>query len=447
MASREHRVQFEPGAIVAERYRIERLLGEGGYGVVYEGEQLSTGQRVAVKMLRPQPDHSLEERSELLARFRREVKVMGSLHHPNTIRLLDSGIADNGARFVVLEYLEGKPLEELLEERGHLSPRLTYRVIMDVLEALGEAHDRGIVHRDIKPGNIMLTGNMKRPGVKVLDFGIAAIQEGFRGENYQQLTMAGKAYGTPAYMAPELLANNEISTRVDIYATGLVMSECLSGERAVTGNTAMEICVNQLHGDVHIPESVRRGPFGNVVLRATAHEPGERYATADEMIADMERVDLSARAQVTPDVDDDDVLDGAPTQAMSAIPGPGATQGSDDAESTQVLPSDAIADELEADDGVRSVEDGVATEAMPALEPRERRIVGSTPAESHTGPTQPMSAVAGPSGAPNRMTAKSPAVGSTDEDTTYAALRTVFVVLVVILFLGSAALAAIYFLL
>lgn len=375
----QYSIQYSPGAHIADRYVIRRLLGEGGYGVVYEAEQLSTGQSVAIKLLRPQPDYSDEQREELLARFHREIRLMGQLHHPNSIRLVDSGVTAEGARFVVLEFLRGQDLQATLKANGPLEPRQAHRIVCAVLEALAEAHEYGIVHRDIKPANIMLTGSLKRPAVKVLDFGIATIQEGFRSENYKQLTMAGQTRGTPAYMAPEQLQRNEVSARSDIYSTGLVLLECLMGRRAVAGSNAIEVCLKQLDRQIDFPDTVRRGPFGDIIARAIAYDPTERYQSADEMLSDLERIDVSGLIDIStledePDSADDDD-EGAPTVAMAAVPvhpdfadhAPAKPPVARE-QRTMVLDPETLGEALEQDAPPRVVDDGVETQALPQLD-------------------------------------------------------------------------------
>ena len=206
-------------------------------GVIYKARQTSTGQLVAVKMLLTNTESNPAEFEEETGRFVREMRLIGRLSHPHIVQLIDSGV-ERGQRLMVLEFVDGENLGTLLKLNGPMAPGIVKRVMMQVLDALSEAHENGVIHRDLKPQNIMVTGPERRPNVKVLDFGIAGIaDDAKRDEEYQTLTQNGSIPGTPSYMAPEQIRTGESSPASDLYALGLIMFECLSGKRAVSGES------------------------------------------------------------------------------------------------------------------------------------------------------------------------------------------------------------------
>ncbi len=209
------------GTILAEKYLLVRMLGEGGMGVVFEGRHEFTRRRVAVKLLHPH----LSQREDMVARFMREARAAASLDHRNVVDVLDMGREADGAAYLVLEFLHGEPMSELLEREGALSADDAAAMLLPIMEALCLAHERGIVHRDIKPENIFLaldndTGNEV---AKLLDFGIAKLDDGSRS------TATGQAMGTPAYMAPEQATNAaDVGPQADVWSMGVLWFEALT---------------------------------------------------------------------------------------------------------------------------------------------------------------------------------------------------------------------------
>src|ERR1044071_8998003 len=207
---------FAPGAIVAGRYRIVALLGRGGMGEVYRADDLTLGQAVALKFL---PDAAASDEA-LLERFRNEVRIARRVSHPNVCRVYDVGEVD-GQTFFTMEYVDGEDLASLLRRIGRLPPDKALDIARQLCAGLAAAHSKGVLHRDMKPENIMLDG---RGQVVITDFGLAGVAGQIQGVEVRS--------GTPAYMAPEQLAGKEVTTRSDIYALGLVLYEIFTGKRA-----------------------------------------------------------------------------------------------------------------------------------------------------------------------------------------------------------------------
>jgi serine/threonine-protein kinase len=220
-------------AALADRYRIERELGAGGMATVYLAEDLKPGRRVAITV--PRPALAAAGRPD---RFLREIRIAASLEHPHILTLIDSGeVPATGSLYYVMPFIEGESLRQRLTEAGALPVAQAVRIFREILDALACAHRRGIVHRDVKPENVMLSGQH----ALVVDFGIAkAIATTATGGT--ALTTAGLAIGTPAYMAPEqALAQAEIDGRTDIYAAGVLAYEMLAGHTPFAGSTAQAI--------------------------------------------------------------------------------------------------------------------------------------------------------------------------------------------------------------
>ncbi len=214
-----------PGAILNGKYRLEEKIASGGFGVVYEGVQLSLERKVAVKLLRPP---SQEDESTVLERFRREGVSTTRVKHPNAVSIIDLDITAGGFPYIVMEFLEGRTLSQLIKDEGALSIGLASRIMADVCGVLASAHQAGVVHRDIKPSNIFLVGDPQQPFVKVLDFGIAKLMD---EPGLSSVTRTGQFVGTPSYMAPERLRPEAPETELsDIYAAGVVLYEALTGK-------------------------------------------------------------------------------------------------------------------------------------------------------------------------------------------------------------------------
>lgn len=283
---------LNPGQTFAERFVVDRLLGEGGFGAVYAGHQRSTGQRIAIKVLNA--SQAEREDASVARRFEREMGIIASLNHPNIVRLLDSGQSAEGELFAIMELVEGEDLAHLLAQHGPLEPFEARRLMGQVLDALSSAHARGVIHRDLKPHNIMVTRTGARRNAVVLDFGIAGIlasEDAVDLETVSKITAAGQVPGTPAYMAPDQI-EGRLTPQIDIYAWGLVFLECLTGQPAVTGATPLSTLLKHAQPQpVPIPEQIRNLPVGPVIARALEKQPELRYATAQEALDDLERLE------------------------------------------------------------------------------------------------------------------------------------------------------------
>ena len=217
--------RFVPGSLVSERYRIIALLGRGGMGEVYRADDLSLGQQVALKFL----PADLAQNEDALRRFRNEVRIARQVSHPNVCRVYDLGEID-GHYFLSMEYVDGEDLGSLLRRIGRLPADKAVEVSRKLCAGLAAAHERGVLHRDLKPGNVMLDG---RGQVLLTDFGLAGLSNEIHGAEIRS--------GTPAYMAPEQLEGKEVTVRSDIYALGLVLYELFTGKRAFEANTLQEL--------------------------------------------------------------------------------------------------------------------------------------------------------------------------------------------------------------
>lgn len=278
--------ELQRGEVVLGRYQVIRLLGEGGMGVVYHVRDTKTQDPLALKLLIKADE--LDERE----RFLREIELVERLRSPFTVRLVDSGLMENDTPYMALEYVEGGTLADALSIRGALAPSMVRKIFIQVLEAVGEAHEWGIVHRDLKPHNIMLSGTDKQPMVKVLDFGMAGFEPGYQQlGDHKKITIHGEIRGTPNYMAPEQTRRfAEPCLETDIYALGLILLECLTGKRAVEGDTAEAILFKQVKEPIHIPPEISEGPFGSIIERATQKEISARFPKAESMLSFIRRI-------------------------------------------------------------------------------------------------------------------------------------------------------------
>lgn len=271
-----------PGDILANRYRIEEVIGKGGFGAVFRATQLNLGRSVALKVLLP----TLVDSVGNIDRFRREAELAQQLEHPNTVRLYDFG-QHEGMLFLVFELLRGQALDAIIAQAGPSLPDRVARLASQVLKSLMEAHSRGIVHRDIKPSNIFVASFQGEPDfVKVLDFGIA---KPVTHRDKNTLTSDGQIIGTPSYMAPEQVTGDKLGPWTDVYSLGLVMAEALTGQVVFTGATSMKVCMDQASPDpVPLPAGVFQSALGEVVHRATQKVPANRYTSAEDMLAALE---------------------------------------------------------------------------------------------------------------------------------------------------------------
>ncbi|MBD3221598.1 protein kinase [bacterium] len=275
--------RFVPGDVVASRYRIVGLLGRGGMGAVYRAADLPLGQSVALKFLPAE----LARDPARLERFLGEVRLARRVTHPNVCRVYDIGEAD-GQHFLSMEYIDGEDLSSLLRRVGRLTSERAVEVARQICAGLAAAHDQGILHRDLKPANVMLDG---RGQVRLTDFGLAGLAETIAAEDV--------AAGTPAYMAPEQLAGEQVTVRSDVYALGLVLYELFTGQRALQAETLAEL--RALHASsTPSPPSRHVAALDpaveQVVLRCLEHDPSRRPASAMAVAAALPGGDPLAAA-------------------------------------------------------------------------------------------------------------------------------------------------------
>ena len=248
-----------------DRYRLEQRLAAGGMGTVYEATDERLNRRVAVKLLKEE----LVDDPRFVERFRREARAVAALSHPNIASVFDFG-ADDGRDFIVMELIEGRDLAELLRS-GPLEPRRAAAIAAQSCDALAHAHAGGIVHRDVKPGNIIVSDNDR---VKVTDFGIA------RAIGETTLTAAGSVLGTAHYLAPEQASGESAGPAADQYAMGVVLFEMLTGQVPFSGTSPIGIAMRHVCDVIPAPSSIVRevpATLDEITARATAKDPSERY--------------------------------------------------------------------------------------------------------------------------------------------------------------------------
>lgn len=271
---------MEPAAtpeVIADRYELGRLLGRGGMGEVREGLDLRLRRHVAVKLLRA----DLAADAELSQRFEVEARAAAGLSHPNVVAVFDTG-EHQGVPYIVMELLSGRTMADEIEA-GALSSRRVEQLALQVLAALDAAHRAGVVHRDIKPRNLLLTSDSS---VKVGDFGIAKVAEGLG-----DVTMTGQVLGTPGYLAPERLEGRPATARSDLFSLGVVLYEALTGTKPFAGSTPWEVA-HALAAGQHRPlDQAAPGLPPRLVAaveRAMRKDPEERFATAADMARALE---------------------------------------------------------------------------------------------------------------------------------------------------------------
>jgi len=266
------------GALFAGRYRLERKLGSGGMADVWLAEDQELGRKVAVKILHERYAND----AQFVERFRREATHAASLSHPNIVSIFDRGEA-GGSYYIVMEYVEGRTLKELIVTRGACPIPVAISYVRQVLAGLRFAHRAGIVHRDVKPHNVIVDSEGH---VKVMDFGIARA-------GTSQMTEVGSIIGTAQYLSPEQARGAPVDESSDLYSTGILLYELLTGKVPFNGETPVEVAMKHLSQVPDAPSSLRPEiprDLDLVVLRSLAKEPPDRYRTAQEMDRDLERV-------------------------------------------------------------------------------------------------------------------------------------------------------------
>jgi serine/threonine-protein kinase len=291
------------GRLLGESYEVTRMLGEGGMGRVYEARHRRlTGKRFAIKLLHP----DLARQPEVVTRFQREAEAASGISHPNVVGVHDVGVTDDGQPYIVAELLSGEELGEHLERVGKVAPADAVRIVRQICKALQAAHDKGVVHRDVKPENVFLTGDLGRPDtmlVKVLDFGISKVASA-GGES---LTKTGMVMGTPDYMAPEQARGDRVDARADVYAVGAILYRALTGRKPFEGLDPMATLTAVLVQEPGRPTTLNPTvplALELVVQRAMAKNPSDRYQTMAELDRELAAFDpdIAHRPSLAPTV-------------------------------------------------------------------------------------------------------------------------------------------------
>jgi tetratricopeptide (TPR) repeat protein len=269
--------ELEPGTVLGERYEILAILGQGGMGAVYKARDTELDRLVALKVIRPE----LTTNPEMLSRFKQELILARQITHRNVVRTFDLGQAD-GFKFITMEYLEGQDLRTVLKEKGKLPPNEAARIILQICRALEVAHGEGVVHRDLKPQNIMLDPNGR---AYVMDFGIA------RSAYLPGMTQTGALIGTPEYMSPEQGKGEKLNERSDLFSLGVIFYEIVTGQSPFYSETPLATLWKRMQEkakplcevDPAIPK-----PLSDIVAKAMEIEPADRFAGAGEMAQQLE---------------------------------------------------------------------------------------------------------------------------------------------------------------
>jgi serine/threonine-protein kinase len=289
----------EPDTLIGQRvgdtFSIVRTIGEGGMARVYEARHVRLpNKRFALKVLH----HMYAQQQLIVARFQREAEAVSGIGHPNVIDVYDVGTTPDGRPYLVSEYLDGKDFASLLDERGRLEAPAAVHVVRQVCRALTAAHARGVVHRDVKPENVFLIGNMDAPVVKVIDFGISKVD----GPGGASLTQTGMIMGTPGYMPPEQARGAKTDHRVDIYGVGAMLYRALTGQLPFDSDDAAEALSMVLTQDAPRPRSIEASipeALELVIQRAMAKDPEDRYASMAELDERLAPFDPETQASVS----------------------------------------------------------------------------------------------------------------------------------------------------
>ncbi|HTU34749.1 MAG TPA: serine/threonine-protein kinase, partial [Candidatus Acidoferrum sp.] len=278
--------------MLGQRYEILQLLGEGGMGAVYKARDTAVDRLVAIKIIRP----DLASRPDILARFKQELVLARQVTHKNVIRIFDLGEAD-GLKFITMDFIEGRDLKSILREKGKFATGEATSIVTQICRALDAAHSEGVVHRDLKPQNIMIDA---RSRVTVMDFGIA------RSMEMTGVTQTGSLVGTPEYMSPEQAKGEDIDTRSDLFTLGIIFYELLTGKTPFYAETAyatllkrtQERARDPVELDPTIPPHV-----SGVVMKCLETDRENRYASALDIVHDLGQQTLTSSRTALPPVD------------------------------------------------------------------------------------------------------------------------------------------------
>jgi serine/threonine-protein kinase len=277
--------ELKPGTDILGRFQIEADLGEGGMGKVFKARDIKLEEQVVLKVMKP----GFAE--DVLKRFKREIRLARKITHPGVVRIYDFWEA-GPLTFVTMEFLEGSDLRNEIKRRGAFPPPVALRIATEIFEALSAAHDVGVVHRDMKPHNVLMLPTGR---IKVLDFGIA---QGLEPNVADAVTAAGAILGTPEYMSPEQLMGDSIDPRTDIYSTGVLLYEILTGQLPFQDRNRVATAQKRLTTDPDAPSTrIANIPpaVDALVLHLLKRNRDERHPTAKEVIADLAQIRSSLR--------------------------------------------------------------------------------------------------------------------------------------------------------
>ena len=357
MSNKKKNLVLEMGSLINERYQVSSLIGEGGHAQVFAGVDTMIERPVAIKVL-TQLNPGSKFYTSRLERFRREAKVAAKIKHSSAVTIYDMGVVGKKSMpFIVMELLSGHDLREEIERNGALGAERALKLISSALEALGEGHSLGVVHKDLKPANLFLVSpGTPKEDIRVVDFGVARLLD-----KSKELTGTGLISGTPTYLAPEYIETQDVTPAVDVYQIGLILAEMLTTRPVVESTSALNCIIKHRQGDLEVPVPLMQSPLGPILEKALELDPTDRYTNGDAFWEALNAVDPLDVPEMGPDT----------------VRLPFSLARSSKTEST---PIDALARALEgiaADEDATLVDDyegssaqlpGLATEPQPMLD-------------------------------------------------------------------------------
>jgi serine/threonine protein kinase len=278
------------GMLAGGKYRLDEQIGEGGMSVIWRATDISMGRAVVIKLVRGY----LAKDDRTMKRFEQECRVMAQLNNPNVVMVFDVGTVDGKLPFLVMEYVRGISLRELLTRRAPLPVYQALRILIQVCRGLQAAHEAGIIHRDLKPDNIIVQEDLNRPdAIKIVDFGIALLTHG----SCERVTRDGMVIGTMEYISPEQLDDVQLDGRADVYALGVVLFELLTGELPFQASTPEAVMLKHLREAPRLPSSLRPNisALDQIVLKALAKNRDKRYESAAALRTELEQALLNLK--------------------------------------------------------------------------------------------------------------------------------------------------------